>query len=204
MLSPKNISRLSLAVAVLAAPVMAFAAPDAAAGHGAAPRSPLPSVNEGLVVALTTLTVFIVLLFILGKIAFGPIAAALAKREEKIRGDIASAEAANAKAQALLKEYEARLAKAEDEVRKLRADGVAAAERDATTLKAKALTEIEELRARSLNDIAKERTAAVNEIHAQAAELSVAIAEKILKRNINANDQQDLVRSSLQKLAGTN
>ena len=41
---------------------------------------------------------------------------------------------------------------------------------------------------------------AVADIHRQAAELSTAIAEKILRRNLNADDQRDLVNSSLEQL----
>ena len=45
------------------------------------------------------------------------------------------------------------------------------------------------------------RQAAVNEIHAEASNLAAAIAGKILKREINAGDQQRLVEESLQELS---
>ena len=63
--------------------------------------------------------------------------------------------------------------------------------------------EAEEAKERAVRDIEASRRAAVAEIHAQAAELSTNIAEKILRRNLNADDQRELVRQSLEQL-GTN
>ena len=41
---------------------------------------------------------------------------------------------------------------------------------------------------------------AVAEIHDYAATLGTSIAEKILRRNLNADDQRDLVNSSVEQL----
>lgn len=186
------------ALAVVALPVLAYAAPGAA-GVGEEPN-PLPPINRGLVTALTTLTVFLVLLFILGKVAFGPIAMALKKREDKIRQDIADAEASRAKAEATLKELTARLNAAEAEARGIVTKAVAEAEKIGVSLKARAQQDAEEIREKAIKDIDNERVRAIAEIHEQAVMLSTTIAEKILKRSINAADQQDLVRSSLEQL----
>ena len=44
------------------------------------------------------------------------------------------------------------------------------------------------------------RDSAVREVHNQAATLSTMIAEKIIRRSLNASDQADLVRESLEQL----
>ena len=67
--------------------------------------------------ALWTAVVFFCLLPILTKFAWGPLAAALDKRERGIADQIAQAEAANEKAREILADYQHKLAAAQDQVR---------------------------------------------------------------------------------------
>jgi F-type H+-transporting ATPase subunit b len=163
-----------------------------------------PKVNEGLITAIVTLVVFVLLIIVLTKTAFGPIAKGLADREAKIRRDIEEAERARAAADASLKGYQAQLAKAGDEVRAILDKANADAQAAATRIKMQAQQEAEEAKERALKDIDASRRAAVAEIHEQAATLSTAIAEKILRRNLNADDQRELVRQSLEQLGQVN
>lgn len=155
---------------------------------------------KGAVTAITTAVVFLALLAILTKVAFGPIAASLKKREDKIRKDIEDAEAANKKAQATLAELNARLAAAEAEARNITAKATADAEKIRVTLKAQADAEAAEIREKSRRDLDAATKAAIAQVHEEAVTLSTSIAEKILRRNINAEDQRDLVRASLAQL----
>ena len=202
---------LSLAGAIRAAeehPAAApRAAPRAALGessatvHEPAGAEETPSLisgpDRGLITAVTTLIVFAALLAVLGKYAWGPIASGLKKREDKIRKDIADAEAARKRAQETLNQYNQQLATAEQQVRDILAKASADAEKIATSLKMQAQQEAEEIKERASRDIEAARKAAVADVHAQAAELSTLIASKILRRNLNPDDQRDLVNSSL-------
>jgi F-type H+-transporting ATPase subunit b len=123
----------------------------------------------------------------------------LKKRESRIRQDIADAEAARKRAEATLAQYNQQLATAEAQVRDILAKAGADAERMATNMKMQAQKEAEEAKDRATRDIETARKNAVADIYAQAADLSTAIAEKILRRNLNANDQRDLVESSLRQ-----
>jgi F-type H+-transporting ATPase subunit b len=58
----------------------------------------------------------------------------------------------------------------------------------------------EEAKDRANRDIEQARKSAVADVHRHAADLSTAIAEKILRRNLNADDQRELVNSSLDQL----
>ena len=176
----------------------AFAADTA---HGGEPQklSPVPSVSQAIAPAVTTLIVFALLLAVLGKYAWGPIATGLKNREDKIRRDIADAEAARKRAEETLAQYNQQLASAEAQVRDILAKATTDAERMATKMKMQAQKEAEEAKERATRDIATARKNAVADIYAQAADLSTAIAEKILRRNLNANDQRELVESSLQQ-----
>jgi F-type H+-transporting ATPase subunit b len=160
--------------------------------------------QKGAVTAITTALVFLILLVILQKLAFGPIAASLKKREDKIRGDLNDAEAALRKAQATLAEYNARLNGAEAEVRALLTKATADAEKIRASLKTQAETEAAEIREKSRKELDSATKAAIAQIHEEAVVLSTSIAEKILKRTINPDDQRDLVRASLSQLKTNN
>lgn len=197
---------ICLACLLLAMTTAAFAAdPPAPAGHdgpAAATEKPslLPTPKAAIIPAVTTLVVFSLLLALLGKFAWGPIAAGLAAREEKIRREIADAEEARTKAESTLRQYSQQLAQAEQQVRDLLARAQQDGERLATNIRMQAQQEAEDAKTKATRDIDAARKAAVAELHAHAAELSTSIAEKILRRNLNAADQQDLVARSLDQL----
>jgi F-type H+-transporting ATPase subunit b len=64
----------------------------------------------------------------------------------------------------------------------------------------KAQAEAEEIRERSTKEIEAARDAALRDIYAKTADLATSVAEKIIRRSLNAADQQDLVRQSLEQL----
>jgi F-type H+-transporting ATPase subunit b len=161
--------------------------------------SPVPTVPQAIAPAVTTLVVFALLLAVLGKFAWGPIAAGLKNREDKIRRDIADAEAARKRAEETLGQYNQQLATAEAQVRDILAKASQDAERMTTNMKMQAQKEAEEAKDRATRDIETARKNAVADIYAQAADLSTSIAEKILRRNLNAADQRELVESSLRQ-----
>lgn len=153
-----------------------------------------------IITTLTTLIVFIGLVVILGKYAWGPIVAGLKAREDKIRKDIRDAEEGRAKAEALLKQYDAKLAAAQAEVDRLLTKATNDAQALATSIRMNAQQEAEEAKERATKDIEAAKNSAVNEIHGYAANLATSVAEKILRRNLNADDQRDLVHSSVEQL----
>jgi len=190
---------------VLGAAALAASCPSALAAEGAAEKggeatSPLYSVNQGLISGIATIVIFILLVAVLGKYAWGPILSGLKAREDKIRKDIADAEGVRAKAEATLREYNQQLATAEQKVRDMIAKATSDAEQLAASIRTRAQQESEETKERAMRDIENAREQALSEIYAQTAELSTRIAEKILKRNLNTEDQRELVNQSLQEL----
>ena len=200
-----------LMLAVLGARVMAApehaaegAKTEATAAHPAEHEegSLLPdfSKRETWMSALWVVIIFLVLLAVLYPTAWKNVLAGLKAREERIRKDIAEAEAARAKAEATLREYGAQLAAAEGKVREMLSAATKDGERIATEIRMRAQKEAEEAKTRATREIESAKTQALGEIYQKAAELSTSIAEKILRRNINAEDQKDLVKRSLDEL----
>ncbi len=172
-----------------------------AAGHAveaADSGGGLLSPNQGT--AFWTLLLFVLLLVVLGKLVWPKITSALDAREGKIRGDIDAAEAANAKAQKTLADYQKQLAEAHAETRKLidqaRKDGEALRHRMVGETEA----EIAKLRTSATQEIKQAKQQAVSDLYATASELSVAVASKILQRQINDQDTARLVEQSLTEL----
>lgn len=162
--------------------------------------SPLYETSQGIITGIVTIVIFVFLVAILGKYAWGPILTGLKAREEKIRKDIADAEAARAKAQSTLDEYNKQLATAEQKVRDMLSQATKDAENLATQIRARAQQEAEETKERAIKDIDAARDQALSDIYQQTAELATRVAEKIIRRNLNADDQRELVNQSLQEL----
>jgi len=146
------------------------------------------------------LVIFILLAIVLYKTAWKNVLAGLKSREERIRKDIADAEAARLKAEAALKDYNQQLATGSEKVREMLSRATTDAEAIATQIRARAQQEAEETKERALKDIEAARDQALSEIYAQAADLATRVAEKIIRRNLNADDQRELVNQSLQEL----
>lgn len=143
---------------------------------------------------------FLILLFVLTKYAWGPILTGLQEREGKIKADLAQAEAANKAAQQTLADYERKLAEAHAEARKLVEQAKGDAEKVRQRLASETEAEIAKMRQRATAEIGQAKTQAVQELYDRAAELSIAVAEKVLGRNITDADTQALVDRSLREL----
>src|SRR5688572_28149020 len=114
--------------------------PTNLAEGNASPSLPSPA-DMRFDLAIYTFVVFLILLAILYKFAWGPIARGLDQREETIARQIEEARLASEKAAHQLQEYEARLAAATEEARQI----VGQSRKDAETAKDKIMAEAREL-----------------------------------------------------------
>jgi F-type H+-transporting ATPase subunit b len=150
--------------------------------------------------ALWVVIIFLVLLIILYPTAWKNVLAGLKAREQRIRTDIAEAEAARGRAEATLREYNAKLAAAQAQVNDMIAQATAQGEQVANNIRTRAEQEAQEIKDRSMREIESARKQAVADIYEHAATLATSAAEKIIRRNLNAEDQRDLVQRSLEEL----
>lgn len=191
---------LILGISLLSARAMAQ---DHGAEHAPAPLLPTngeEAVHYFLTPAIWTLIIFIAMLVILYPTAWKNVLAGLKKREERIRADIADAEAARLRADATLKEYNNKLAAAEESIREMLNKAAADAEKIGAGVRMKAQQEAEEIKERASRDIEAARDTAVRDFREYAADIATSVAEKIIRRNLNAADQAELVRQSLDQL----
>ncbi len=74
------------------------------------------------------------------------------------------------------------------------------AEKIGTSIRMKAQEEAEEAKERATKEIEAAKNTALTEIYEQTANLATSIAEKVIRRNLNADDQRELVKESLKQL----
>lgn len=151
--------------------------------------------------ALWSVVVFLVLLFVLRASAWGPIVNGLDARESRIRTDIAQAEADRAKAAQLLAEHEQRLKSVEEEIRGLRAEARSQAEQMKQDAVAAGKEEAAALVEKAKGDIEQSQRQAADELQRQIAEKIVFAAEKLIGRKMNDGDEQRLADEALVQFA---
>ena len=179
----------------LLAPMSALAA-DSKAGHGVEGDPMSPIVLE----MIWAVVLFLLFAGILGFVVWPKILGAIQAREQKLEGDLVGAETARKDAEAALAEYKTKIAEAQKEAQKVVEEAKKSAEQVANKAIADSQAKIASDNERALAEIEAAKQAALNEVYAQTAELSTQIAGRILKREISAADQQQLVADSLAEL----
>ena len=148
----------------------------------------------------TTIVVFILFFLLAAKFVWPHILTGLDQREQKLKNDLDAAEEAREQAKQALAQYEEELKKARAEASEMIAQAKQDAKVAAEELRSSNVRELAELKATAASEIETAKQAAIGEIHTEASSLSVAIASKILQREISADDQQKIVRESLDEI----
>ena len=153
---------------------------------------------------IATIAVFVCLLIVLRFTAWKPIMAALKSREQAIRDSIEAAERARAEADRTTQELQAKMEEVQRQANQQLVQAKADAQKMAETIRVQAEAESAALKDRTIREINSAKQQALTEINAHAATLGTTVARKILKREVNTDDQQRLVDESLAELAKKN
>lgn len=135
--------------------------------------------------------VFLSILFILGKFAWGPIMKSLKEREDTIADALKSAEKAKEVMSKLQADNQKILAEAKQERDVLLKEAREIKEKMIADAKGIASIEAAKLIENAKAAIESEKIAALNQIKAQVAELSIEIAEKILTKELSEKKNYD-------------
>jgi F-type H+-transporting ATPase subunit b len=184
----------------------AAAAAAGAAHQGGEKEAPVNPVQEELNLGtfVVTILIFVCLFLVLRQTAWKPIQAGLRNREEAIRDSIEAARKAKEEADRTTHDLEARMAEVQRQAGVQLQQAKADALKIADTIRAQAEAESSAMKDRTLREIDAAKQQAVSEINAHAAELGTAVAGKILRRAVTAEDQQRLVEESLSEMARKN
>ena len=144
------------------------------------------------------LILFLLLLFLLKRFAWNHILTSVKNREDSIKEGLESAEEAKEQMRQLKKDNQELLAEARKEKEEIIKSAREAKEQMITDAKDKAKEEGDKMIANAKETIRAERAAAVNELKSQVAELSVQIAEKVLKSELSSDaKQKELIASAM-------
>ena len=142
---------------------------------------------------LTQVISFLILFFLLYKLAYGPLIKMLDSRSAKIKESLDAAERANESVKESEDKIQAEISKARQEGQKLIADAREAASRIRDQEIKKAKEESELLIKKTKTEILNEKESAIESIRKDFAGLSIIAAEKIIKRSINQKDHETLI-----------
>ena len=170
------------------------------ASGGEAGGSPSPFAGD-LGNALWTLVIFVLVVVLLGKFAWGPILSALQKREDFIRDSLEQAKRDREEAQAQLKEYS-------DKVAQAKADATAVVEegrRDGDALKCKieedAKAEATRMIERAKREIGIATDTAIKGLYDLSGELAVNIASRIIRKELSPKEHERLIAESIEEFS---
>lgn len=145
--------------------------------------------NPGTIIWM--IIIFGIVLFILKKFAWKPILNALKEREESIASALNSAEEAKKEVAGLKADNEKIIAEARLEKDAILKEAKELKEKIVAEAKEKAGQEAQKTIDQARQQIEAEKTAAINDIKKQVAELSVMIAEKVIKKQLDGKGEQE-------------
>lgn len=150
-------------------------------------------------IILVTGSVF-VLLFLIKKFAWGNISAIFDERAQKITDDIDSAESARQKAEELAQKREQELAGSRKEASQIIDSAKETAEKSKSSILAEAHSEVARLKDKANQEIAHSREEALASIKGDVADLTVALASKVLSEKLEAEGQAELIDRYIDQL----
>ena len=154
--------------------------------------------NVGLMI--WTLLLFVISMYILYKVAFPRITAALDRRQKTIEDSIDAANRTRKEADDILAEYRERLKEARGQAEQIIERARKAGEIHERDSEDEAKARREQLMEQTRREIELETRRAIEDIRREVADLTVAATEKVTRKILTEQDQQRLVQEALSEL----
>ena len=149
-----------------------------------------------LFILLNTLTIF----FVARKFLFGPVMKIIADRQQEIDDLYAGANSAKAEAEALRTEYQEKLSDARSTSERIVKEAVARGQAREEDILRKANADAAAILDKASADIAQEKKKAINDAKNEISGLAMAIAGKVVERELSEADQSSLINSFIDGL----
>lgn len=160
--------------------------------------NPLVQPDPGLFI--WTIVTFLILLALLSKFAWKPLLVALQGRQDRIAQALDDAKRAQDELERVRRESAEIIRQAHAEAGAIVAAGRADGDRVREDAKQKARTEAAAILAAAGRQVEAETARARDEIRREAVDLAVAIASKLIRRNITADDNRVMIDEMLASL----
>jgi F-type H+-transporting ATPase subunit b len=175
---------------------------EAKASHAEAahPEEPVKPIKLELGLMVWSVAVFALLMAVLTRFAWKPLLAALHSREQHLEHVLLETERARNESEANLDEHRKLMAKAGDEVRAILDKARQEAQATADQLIKQAQSEADVAKQRAQRDIGQARDQALAEIWEKTAGMAVAVAGKVLTKELSDSDHRRLLDAAIKEL----
>ena len=160
------------------------------------------TIDPGLL--LWTILTFFVLLFILRWKAWGPLMDSLDNREKQINEALNAAQVANEEAAKVASDNEEVLNKARQEAQEIISKARETGEKLKMKLESDGQDKQSEMLVKAKEQINAEKNQALSEIKQIVVDLTINASEKIIKRNLNTEDNKQMIENTVDELKQVN
>ena len=150
--------------------------------------------------ALFTLLNFLAVFFVVKRFLIGPVMKIIQDRQKEIDDLYSDANAARADAQAMQAEYQVKLDNAQATSERIVKEAVSRGQAREEEIIRQANAEASAIMDKAAADIAMEKRKAINDAKDEISDLALAIAGKVVGRELTAADQSDLVNAFIDGL----
>lgn len=156
--------------------------------------------NPALGNTLVTLVSFIILMLIIRKYAWKPMMQVLIQRETDIRDSLQKAADELEESKQMNREAQETLRQARSDATQIVLQAKKQSLQIQDTMLKEAKEEVQQMREAAQKDIEQERRRMLNEIKGELTDISIEIAEKILRREIKSEDYHRLIDDFIQEM----
>ena len=143
---------------------------------------------------------FFILVAVLAKFAYKPMLKVLEERRNKISSDLNGAEQSRLAADRLKADYEKQLQTARTEAQAIIDKAVKQAEAEGRVQLEAIRQQIAREKEMAHAEMVSEREAAVREMRKEVVSLSLAVAEKLLEKNMNTDMNSKLIKECMERM----
>ena len=151
---------------------------------------------------IATICNLLIQMYLVKRFLFKPINEVLAKRQELADAQIREANVAKQQADTIKSEYEANMAIAKEKANKM----IAAAQKTAThqseEILKQATAQATAIKAKAELDIAQEKRKVMSELQTELGDIALELAEKVIEREISAEDHANLIDEFISNIGG--
>ena len=149
-----------------------------------------------LFILLNTLTIF----YVARKFLFGPVMQIISDRQKEIDDMYVCAGTAKAEAEALSAQYQQKLSDAQSTADHIVKEAVARGQAREEEILRKANEDAAAILDKAAADIAQEKKKAISDAKNEISDVALSIAEQVVERQINAEDQSSLISQFIDNL----
>lgn len=153
-----------------------------------------------LVDMIVMLIFFLILMFLVSKLAWGPVMDMMKKREDYVANEIETAEKSRTEAEKANKEAVERLNTTKQEAQQIIEDARNAGLKQEQDIIESAKQEAERIKVQAQQEIENEKEKALQALQDKVASLSVLIASKVIEKEISAQDQDELISEYIKEV----